>query len=225
MGRGRSSIFRIVVLIVASTVLAVLGCASHAQPQRATQPSSSSASYIAVRSLEELVDKSTVIVVGQMTDKGGVFNFSRDVNDLTRPDPNRYGVAQIYHFEVERYIKGDGHAILNVVQSEGVIHGDSASVTAEQISDAQRRSAQDQTHVPIRADTRYLLFLRPLGGFEREGYLTGTAHPFRFVLEGAEAKPESPWSGATVAFPPTRAEALLGQVEALVQAEGQSSER
>ncbi len=77
-----------------------------------------SSSYVTANSIKELVEVSSIIVIGKVTSVGNLINMARNVDDITKPDANILGVGQIYQFEVERYLKGDGEKVIYVVQYE-----------------------------------------------------------------------------------------------------------
>lgn len=153
-----------VFLLTAPLLLACIkqrSTTDEAQPNRATTSNTStphsivamgSASYITARSLADLVAKSAVIVIGQVSGTGEIINMARNPKD---------------------------------------------------------------------SGTTYLLFLIPMDkGFPAGRYWTGPAHPWRFTAPaGGTARPESPWTGASQAFPPRPTASLIGQVEQLVNAQ------
>lgn len=176
------------------------------------------ASYHTAGSLDELVAKSTVIVIGQLQSVGEVVNLARDPQNTSEPDPQVFSGGQVYLVAVQRYLKGQGPHALKVVQAEGFLPNPPATLTR---ADREKAKAQD-TYIPLREGKTYLFFLRPLGLFPPEtDYLTGTAHPSRFVLSAdGYAGPESPWEQAQLVFPPRPTDQLLAQVEQLVGAPG-----
>lgn len=173
------------------------------------------ASYITVRSLNELVAKSQVIAVGQLSTTAETINMARDPSDPTKPDPEYSILGQVYRVAIQRYVKGNGGSTLDVVQPEGFL-GQKTPKTQENLNKARHT----YEFVPFHSGTKYLLFLEPVRGFPGKSYFTGPAQPWRFTVpDGGTAVPESPWKGASQAFPPMPTTSLLGQVEQ--QAQGQ----
>ncbi|MDP9372001.1 MAG: hypothetical protein M3Q65_06030 [Chloroflexota bacterium] len=172
-------------------------------------------SYITTTSLEDLVARSSIIVVARVSGTGETINLARDPADPARPDPQYFSGGQVYHVAVQRYLKGEGADSLRVVQPEAFLVNPPATITPAELD----RAKAEYQHIPMRAETPYLLFLRPLGGFPADAqYLTGTVHPWRFTVpQGGDARVESPWEGADRAFPIRPSAVLIGQVERLVQ--------
>lgn len=181
-----------------------------------TSPASTSgaASYITARSLDELVAKSSIIVIGHVTGTDKTLNLARNPADPAQPDQQYYSVGQTYSVAVQRYLKGDGAAVVQLVQQEGFLVNPPAALTPRDID----RARAGVSFIPLQVGPTYLLFLRPLGGFPADaGYLTGTAQPARFTLPaGGTARAESPWGGAEQVFPPRSSATLIEQVERLV---------
>ncbi|MGQ9684124.1 MAG: hypothetical protein ACUVX9_16460 [Anaerolineae bacterium] len=180
------------------------------------------ASWVTVKALPELVAQSTVIVVGRQVGVGGVFNAARMVSDHSQPDPQLYGVAQVYQLQVERYLKGSGPETLDYAQVEGYIEPYSGEPTLPTIEAA--KSAWGEVP-PVRAGVRYLFFLRPMGlGYLDDQHLTGTVCPSRFVLTDDDSYPETPWTWAGKFFPHRPPDELVAEVEQLVAAEQQQGQ-
>jgi lipid A disaccharide synthetase len=59
-----------------------------------------SGDYIKASSIRELVQMSSLVVIGQVAAIGGTFNMARDQNDISRPDPNVLEIGQIYQIQV-----------------------------------------------------------------------------------------------------------------------------
>jgi hypothetical protein len=209
----------IVLAAISLTTQALSGCASQesrfesANEKQVNQSTGGEASYVTANSLRELVAKSTLIVVGQVSGTGETINLARNPNDITQPDPNILILGQVYPVTVERYLKGTGDRILNVVQPEAFL--------TERIPKTQANIANamaNYKYIPFRSGTKYLLFLEPILGFANQHYFTGPAHPWRFILPDAgNAEPESPWDLAKQVFPPRPATTLLRETEQLVK--------
>jgi hypothetical protein len=168
--------------------------------------------YIVARSMKELVDESTIIVSGQASARKEVINGARDVNDINKPDPHVLDVGQVYQFEVDKYVKGNGPETIFVVQSEGFLVGDQVGINLTDDNIAKARS--QEKYIPIRLNHPYILFLEPVKGFPSlKNYFAGSILPWRFDISNTDLViPESPWDGALQAFPPRTASALLDQI-------------
>ncbi|MDD5370615.1 MAG: hypothetical protein PHQ40_16155 [Anaerolineaceae bacterium] len=165
--------------------------------------------YITAPSIEQLTQNTSLIVIGEVTDIGLEFNIARDVNEISKPDQNVYVIGQAYQFSVDRYLKGDGETIINIVQSEGIL-GEETPKTSEE----KQKAREIFKHIEIKKNTKYLLFLDPLIGFPKGEYYIGNMQPWLFDLTNSLAVvPDSPWPGAKTAFPPTS----LDQISKIVQ--------
>jgi hypothetical protein len=159
--------------------------------------------YITASSIAELSQKASFIIIGQVVEIDGIINMARDVNDKTKPDPSLLGVGQIYQLKVEEYLKGvegaNGDNMVYVIQSEGFLEiTPGAAITDEEIQKARKQ----ENYVPMRKNTKYLLFLEPLTGFpELKNSYVGVAHPWRFDVSNPDALvPESSWNRASQIF-------------------------
>ena len=162
--------------------------------------------------MKVLVDQSTIIVSGQASAQKEILNIARDVNDHNKPDPNILGVGQVYQFEVDQYIKGNGPKTIYIVQSEGFLSGDQVGLN---LNDANIEKARSQEkYIPIRLNNPYILFLVSSVGFPAlKNYYRGTIQPWRFDISNPDKViPESPWDGALQAFPRRTASVLLAQI-------------
>jgi hypothetical protein len=168
--------------------------------------------FIVAHSMKELVDESTIIVSGQASARKEIINGARDVNDINKPDPHLLGVGQVYQFEVDKYVKGNGPETIFVVQSEGFLVGDQVGINLTDDNIAKARS--QEKYIPIRLNHPYILFLEPVKGFPSlKNYYAGSILPWRFdTSDSQRVIPESPWDGALQAFPPRTASALLDQI-------------
>lgn len=184
-----------------------------------TSPSDSqvfnSSSYITATSLWELTNKSSLVVIGKAVGTGNVFNMARDVDNISKPDPDLFGIGQVYEFEISGYLKGEKDVNsaerISVVQVEGmIILSAQESPTLEDIENARSQYA----FLPINLDSEYILFLEPLRDFpELSMHFTGVAHPWRFVLANGCAYPESPWQDVNRYFHPQPVDDFIDQVE------------
>ena len=78
------------------------------------QPQAAQSEYHIVPSLKERIATSKIIVIGELIDQGEVINAARDTSDRTQPAANLFGVGQVYHVRVARYLKGTGPNTLNI---------------------------------------------------------------------------------------------------------------
>lgn len=206
----------IVVTIVASSVIlatAACGDRNTTPSTAARQPDMGQASYITADSLEELAAQSPVIVVAEVSGRGEAVNMARDPNNVSEPDPSTFILGQVYHVTVQRYVKGSGDDVLDVLQPEGFVNKERIPISQQAIE----QSRATYPHIPMDAGVRYLLFLKPTQGFPSEKYYTGVMQPWRFTIPGdGMANPESPWQGAPEAFPALPAATLIDELERLV---------
>jgi hypothetical protein len=151
-----------------------------------------SQSYIVAYSLEELVAKSTTIVIGQPINKAETFNGARAGLDNELIDPNNYGLVQTYNVAVERYLKGNGSDQVKIAQVEAFLITNGLTPTTNQIEDAKANYGA----VPLKSGQKYLFFLRPFQPVSAfPGLLTGSINPWRIVLlDTGEITPEVAWS-------------------------------
>ncbi len=174
------------------------------------EPGSSAASYRTAQSVSQLVSESAIIVIGQMTGIGETFNMARSPQNPSQPDPAILGLGQVYHFQVERYLKGQGSRSIEIAQVEAIL-GDQTPKTPKNIA----RARASYGAIPLRPNVRYLYFLRPLTDFpDKPNYFVGTLHPDRFVLgEQGNSEPETPSPEAKRVFRAKPSSELIGEVE------------
>lgn len=176
------------------------------------------ATYHIVRSLKERVATASVVAVGQISGKGGVINGARDVTDMNKPASDLYGVMQIYQFQVQRYLKGSGQDMIDVVQVEGMIDGDPASVTQADIDQAKK--AYD--YIPFQIGTTYLLFVdrQDYLHLDQDYYGPAFGHPWRFIIASdGSAQLEVPEGALREMSPDFTSSLTLSQIEQLIQSE------
>jgi hypothetical protein len=214
-GQGRRAAWLLAIL-----GLLILSCAPPPGSDSAPR-TSGSLSFITARSLEQLVEQSTVIAIARLEEAEEARDLTMFPGGPPQPQDDVYVLGQAYRLDVERYLKGEGPDAIRVVQAEawGLRDTLTASTSPQEEIEAMRQEALERHQfVPFAPDTAYLLFLNPLWRDEDSGYLTGTRHPYRFVLaEDSQASPDSPWDGAQRSFPPRPAEELLGEVERLIE--------
>jgi hypothetical protein len=59
--------------------------------------------YVTALSIQELANKSDLVILGKAMTQGEVLNTARDPRDITKPDSHYFGIGQIYNFTVEKY--------------------------------------------------------------------------------------------------------------------------
>lgn len=157
--------------------------------------------YVTARSLRARVARSQVVVIGQVTDTGEVINMARNIYDNTKPASDTFGVGQVYHFQVQQYLKGSGPSMLNVVVPEGIIFKDPSTITAADIQQAKAVSPYEQN--PLQTGMTYLLLLERLDGFDpASNYFTGGIHPWKFVVANDGSVTMDAPGGAILQMPP-----------------------
>ncbi len=179
--------------------------------------------YVTSQSLKETVTQSEIIVLGNVIGTGEVINTSRDTQDHTKPSRDSFHIAQVYHFQVQRYLKGSGPLVLNVAQAEGVIQSPQNGVTQ---ADIDRAKATDD-HVPFNTGTTYLLFLRRFPSsypdYPNKDYYAGPSEPWRIALsadgKGVIEAPQEALLALRSDFIPDPDMPLLPQIEQVIRAE------
>ncbi len=174
---------------------------------------------ITAYSFQELARQSPLIVIGQVTEIGDVINAGLDGNDESKPATDYYDIGQIYRFQVEQFLKGQGdlsdNATINILVFESIIDAPAASITQADID--QRRALQEGCHPrcqPMYPGTRYLLFLRLTRAFPPETQYYAGLHPWMFPLTNPDyITAEDPWSDVYQYFPPQPLADILWQVE------------
>ena len=175
-------------------------------------------SYITASSFQELARLSPLIVIGQVTEIGGVINARLDVNEDKRATPY-FSIGQIYKFQIESHLKGgedipDG-AIIDILIVEGMIAAPTASITQ---ADIDQQRAQQGCHPrcqPMYVGTRYLLFLDLVHGYPPETqYYSGSRHPWMFPLTNPDyVLANDPWDSVDQYFPGQPLADILWQIE------------
>lgn len=174
-------------------------------------------------SLEERVEISPMIVIGRVEAEAGIVNTVRLEEAPTTPDPNDFGLGQVYRVNVEEYIRGSGPATLNVVNAEGYLPSRDGSPVELPESDAELDCirAAYQSYLPLQVGERYLFFLQTAEYFDPdvEYAFTSLGHPWRYLLpEGGQGRPESPYQEANDAYPVMPSEEFVETVTALIAA-------
>ncbi len=110
-----------------------------------------------ITDIREIIARSSLVVIGKVSGLGEIVNYARDPNDHSKPDPNLFVIGQVYHLQVESYLKGQGGSNVDLVANEGAISGPDMHKTPLNFEQAK---ANDQ-HIPLIPGTRYLIFLAP----------------------------------------------------------------
>ena len=133
--------------------------------------------YVYVHSLKERVAKAQLIVVGTVREPAEVINMNRNVEDITKPASDSFGVGQVYKIHIIHYIKGTGQDIINIMNLEGDVLGASATITQAQIDQAKAT----RRYKPLEISTTYLFFLDPFKGIDFQGtyYVGSLGYPWR----------------------------------------------
>jgi hypothetical protein len=156
---------------------------------------------VAGADLAALVRASDAIVVGVVSEAGGLRNIARDPKNLAQEDPNFAVLAQDYGVSIESTIKG----------------GAAADVI---VTVAQKRAPRGQQFInydefqPLVVGARYALFLRKLDW--APGVYAIAFEPSRFKFEGDRAVVQSPWNEASSHFPAQPTADFLQAVRAAV---------
>ena len=169
--------------------------------------------YVTANSLSELAGDSTLIVIGTTSEAEPREERvpGRLPGDPSRPDPNYTMIGNVYEVEVERYLRGEGDATLRIIQSIGF---DAIVPGPPNMPDRLTQGRNDSLGVRLGKSSRYLLFLREFE--DVPGLWTGTAEPYRFLLEGGRAKVESPVGNVRGEFGSRSEEDLVSLVDALI---------
>ena len=126
--------------------------------------------------LAKLVAHSTFIVIGTMPN-----DEPESIRVQDQSNANVQSVGSGYNVQVERYLKGSGGDTIPVVQFTGLDFRDRGQV----------RQVRDRNeNLLLEEGSRYLLFLKENESYP--GYLSGTIHPYKFLLVDGEARSESP---------------------------------
>lgn len=178
--------------------------------------------YVTVPSLKARIATAPIIIIGQITGTGEVINMARDIYDISKPAPDMFGVGQVYHFQVQQYLKGSGPDTLNIVQPEGQVIADPVTVTAADIQQSRTNSAYEYT--AFQTGTTYLLFLHQVEGFDpANNYFTGAFHPWKFIVGGDGSMTMEAPRGVFLQLPadfiPDADAPLLPQIKQAIQAE------
>lgn len=133
---------------------------------------------VAYTSIPELSSESSTIIIGKIISTGEIINMARDV-DSSKPDPNYFGVGQIYEVEVERYLKGNGEKNIKFVQYQGFLVTGSKTPTTDQIEKAK----VETDYIRLSTNQRVLMFLNKFPYEYAKGPLfISVGHPSLFDI-------------------------------------------
>jgi hypothetical protein len=176
--------------------------------------------YITAFSFQDLARKSPLIVIGHVTEIGEVINAGLDGNDETRPSPYNFYIGQIYKFQIEQFLKGQGdlsdNATINILVFESIIDTPAASITQADIDQWRAMQGCDPRCQPMYPGTRYLLFLKFADDYLKQShqYYILPIHPWMFPLTNPDfVMAEDPWGSVDHYFPPQPLADILWQVE------------
>jgi len=169
--------------------------------------------YVTSRDLGELVAKSTLIAIGTTSEAEPREErvSGRLPGDPSKPDPNYTMIGNVYDVQVERHLKGDIGETLSLIQSIGF---DAFVPGPPNTPGRLTQGRNDSLGVRLGKSSRYLLFLREFE--DVPGLWSGTAEPYRFLLEGGRAKVESPVGNVRGEFGSRSEEELVSLVDALI---------
>ena len=158
-----------------------------------------SSPFVAARSLDELVERSDVVLVGTVEREAGTRNLARDPKDLTREDPTYRVLGQDYLVAVQSRVKGNPpiQVTITVARSRGT--------QATGIRD-------DPDFIPLRSGQLYVLFLRRLP--YEPSVLALAIEPSRFRVED-KVVVESPWTEAQTYFPAEGRDTFLSRLRSV----------
>jgi hypothetical protein len=192
------------VLILSMLVILLLSCKTVIEPAK-TQIILVEESYNGVGSYRQLIEESTLIVIGKVRPIGEFYNTARNVADITQPDPRSYNQNQVYEVIISETLKGNvkGSSIF-ILYREWMVYGENEEELAKNIEAKQ----YVKTFPPLDSNKSYLLFLTPMDmnslGFslpERD-YYSRHYEPWIFDISNPEVVvPYSPWEFALSACP------------------------
>jgi hypothetical protein len=137
--------------------------------------------YTFSSSLEELVAKSPIVLIGQMSATEGYVNTERNNLNLDQPSTQVLALGQIYVVTAERYLKGNSTPSIKVIQAEAYFDITGGNPTPDQIA----RAKVNFGAMALRSGVKYLFFLQPItpvGELAGKGYYVGAVAPWRFSL-------------------------------------------
>ena len=138
-------------------------------------------------SLEEMVVAVEFVFLGTVLEVEGHYNLARNVADVTEPDPHIFALGQIYRVQVDRYLKGEGGSIQQVVQSEGLLTEVSRQVGLSQTDEDLRHARLQEEHIPMQVGQQYLFFV-DRSSVKPEYLLRIAGDPWRYRLDSESAE-------------------------------------
>jgi hypothetical protein len=169
-------------LISLCFLLAACGQVSDSQTKESSGITFTVPSYIVVRNINELLERSTLVVLGQVTGEGEVANIARDVQDRKLPAKDMYGIGQVYEVSVERTLIGEAGETIAIVQAQGDLPARNTPPSPEEIKAAREKIKV----IPLEIKKTYLFFLMPIttpvGSYPEGNVFVGYGHPWRFEL-------------------------------------------
>lgn len=178
-------------------------------------------SQIVASSLEELMHRADLVIVGQPVSVEGIINTARMPGDISKPDPRFYTIGRVYKVKVDQTLKGEKFDSVLVVQRQGSIRLDSGEIPdAAEIEEEIQQNAQ-KTFIPLSENTRYLLFLRildkadyDLDGYKSASLYAGVMEPWLFVINADKSVvPETLVAGLGACFPLRSFEEIIEDME------------
>ncbi len=170
---------------------------------------------IVASSISELVLQSDLVVIGKIISIGDIVNMARNPDDISKPDPNYYGIGQVFDVEIERYLVGGGSKAIHIVQDQGFLRTDSSDISLDSIKLAIKK----HTHHQIEVGDSYLLFLRVIP-HDVEGYPKGSlfapaAYPWLFITEdnNAVSVVDDKQTSAQNLFPPKALNEIILEIK------------
>ena len=169
-------------------------------------------SYVLYGTMQELVDRADIIIIGRPVGENGVINTNRNPSDTSQPDPSEFSLGQIYEIEVLHYIEGEGPATLYAIQYQGCIF----EQVGEEISESDiERARQREGIIPLSLNQRYIMFLY-LNDVYQESPLvlySGTAHPWKFSINELDCVQPEDELDLQMYFPPQTLESFITWIE------------
>ena len=190
---------------------------SHVPEEAAGTPAPSisvQSSRVVYATMEELLKHTDIVIIGRPVGEQGIINTDRNPQDLTRTDPEHFGIGQVYEVEVIRYIKGEGPATLFVVQYQGWVDLDSQELPEGEIGQV----VVGEKIIPLTLNERYVMFLF-YSEYAYEGYPTeqlagGVGHPWRFRIDEQDCLQAEEADAWTLSyFPPQTLDGFIQWIE------------
>ena len=172
------------------------------------------ASGITLYTYKDLVERAEWIVIGQPVEALETYNVMRQSDDISKPLTDLFKVAQVFRFEVERYLKGSGKSEIFIVNLGGLIPHSPPS--QEEID--QSWSATGIYHFKI--GVRYILFLNAccseVSGYDipKRDYVSPKLRPAIFeISSNGEILNKSPWGSSATQYPPLTLDEMIERIQ------------